>query len=390
MLPSWLERSQRGALLVTAFLIPAGYPVVGLVLLVLTVIVEGVIRGRVPWRSCVVDVYLVGFIAVFLISGWLSEYRPIAVGSAGLAALTIYLAFGPLYQLLGRDTGFLKTLLRAWVAGGILAAAWGLYLHRSTGLPAFTPELPRNALATAILIGLVLDLGLFLTSKHWWRYLTAGGFVLFSLALTVTTSRGAWLAVAVALVTFLSLAGFRYAWQGMLLTVLAAVAVITFTATEHAALLQRASTLAQARTFDRVLLARSAEAIFLDHPVFGTGLNTYSLVHSKYRLPGDTNVAPPYAHNVFLNMAAEGGTLGFVAFTAIVIWATIEGWRWRSAITSQPDIIMSATIFSAFLAILVHQMFDGTVLSVHLGTGLWLLIAILAAFRPDPRPVHMG
>ncbi len=389
MLPSWLERSKRGAVLVTAFLIPAGYPVIGLVLLVLAIIVEGVVRGRIPWRSSPVDVLLAGFTAVFLVSGWFSQYRPMAVGSAGLAALTIYLAFGPLYQLLRRDVGFLKTLLRAWVAGGILAAAWGFYLHRLTGLPAFTPQLPQNSLATAILIGLVLDLGLFLTSNHRWRYVTAGGYVLFFLTLTVTTSRGAWLAAAFALISFFSLVGFRYVWQGILLTVLAVVAVITFTTTTTTER-TRLSLEKENPTFDRILLARTAEAIFLDHPVFGTGLNTYSLVHSKYKLPGDTNVAPPYAHNVFINMAAEGGALGFAAFTAIVIWAGIAGWRWHSASTSQPEIIMSATIFSAFLATLVQQMFDGTVLSVHLGTALWFLIAILAAFRPHPRPVQVS
>jgi len=348
----------------------------------LTVIVEGILRRRIPWRPGALDVFLAGFIAIFMISGWLSPYRPIATGSAGLAALTIYLAFGPLYALLRRDREFLKSLVKAWIAGGIVAAAWGLYHHSLEGYPARTAQLPQNALATALLIVLIFALGLFLMRDHGWRYLTAGGFILLFLTLILTTSRGAWLAAAVALISFFSLVGYRRAWQGMLLTGLAAVAAITFTATERDA--GGGFTLEKgASTFDRVLLARTAEAIFVDHPLFGTGLNTYVLAHVKYKLPGDPNVAPPFAHNVFLNMAAEGGALGFVTFTAIIIWAAIAGLRWRLASTSTPDIIMSATIFSAFLATMVHQLFDGTILSVHLGAALWLLIATLAAFRPE-------
>jgi hypothetical protein len=33
---------------------------------------------------------------------------------------------------------------------------------------------------------------------------------------------------------------------------------------------------------------------------------------------------------------------------------------------------------SAFVGSIVHQMFDGTLLSVHLGMGLWMLLAILS------------
>jgi hypothetical protein len=31
---------------------------------------------------------------------------------------------------------------------------------------------------------------------------------------------------------------------------------------------------------------------------------------------------------------------------------------------------------------LTQQLFDGTIQSVHLGAGLWFLIAILGSFRP--------
>ncbi len=384
MPPPGLARAIRGAVLITAFLISPGYPLIGLFLLVLTVIAEVAFRRLIPWQHGPLDVFLAGFIVVFMISGWLSAYRPIAVGSAGLAALTIYLAFGPLYAQLRQDKAFLTPLVRWWVSGALVAAVWGITMHLRTGNPARTVQLPQNALATAILIGLVLDIGLFLISDNYWRYITAGGFLLALLALTFTTSRAALLAAVISLMTFFPLIGFRYAWRGVLLTLLSGVVVIMFIATESGAGTAGFRVEKEATTFDRILMARSAEAIFLDHPVFGTGMNTFSLAHQQYRLPGDPNAEPPFAHNIFLNMAAEGGVLGFAAFTAIVVSAGVAGWRWRATSRSRPDIVLSAAIFSAFLGTLVQQMFDGTIISVHLGIAFWFLVAILAAFRPEP------
>ncbi len=381
--PSWLEGSYRTALLITAVLFSAGYSVIGLVLLLLSVVAEAIVIRRAPWRPSSADIFLVSFIAVFMVSGWVSQYRPLALGSAGLAAFSIYLSFGPLYQTVRRDQGFLKPFLGAWVVGGILSAAWAYYLHRVTGHPAFTPELAQNALASTTLIALVLGLGVFLTARNVGRYFVAVGCVVLALALTVTISRGAWIGVAVALLTFFALVKFRSAWQGLVLVVLAGVMVAIVTAPERAGLLLRASSIPQVGTHDRVLLARSAEAIFADHPVIGTGLNTFALVYPKYRFPGDTNVAPPYAHNIFLNMAAEGGALGFAAFSAIVLWTVVAAWQWRAASMAPTDRILSATILATFVGLVVHQLFDGTILTVHLGVGLWFLVAIATAFRPD-------
>ncbi len=383
VLPAWLSSSQRAALLLTAFLASAGYAVIGLILLLLTVAAEGILVRSLPWRRSPVDGFTVAFVAAFLLSGWTSLYRPLAVGSAGLGALTIYLAFGPLYQQMYRDGWFLKTYLGVWTAGATLAAAWAFYLHLATGRPAFTPELTQNMLATTVLMGLIVSVGVFIMSRSLWRYAAAAGCVVLALALVETTSRGAWLGVSVALASFLILIGRRHLWQTTALLLFTGLVVLAVTTPERSRLLLRASSIPEVGTHDRVLLARTALAIFADHPVVGTGLNTFSLEHAKYKLPGDINVAPPFAHNVFLNMAAEGGALGFAAFSAIILWTLVAGWRWRATSSGQADRIASVTVLSAFLGLLVHQMFDGTVLSVHLGAGLWFLIAIVGAFQPD-------
>jgi O-antigen ligase len=141
---------------------------------------------------------------------------------------------------------------------------------------------------------------------------------------------------------------------------------------------------------DRVILAQAAIAIFLDHPVFGTGMNTFSLVHPRYISPDlipRTRCGPSgrcaFAHNILLNMAAEGGTIGLIAFLAVVLAGLRSGWKWIKGASSMNDRIISATVFSAFIGLLVHNQFDGTMMTVHIGAGFWLLIAIQVAFRPQ-------
>ncbi len=386
MLPPWLERSQRAALLATAFLFSAGYSTLGLVLVLLTAMVEGIVRRRLPWARSSGDLFLVSFIAVFLISGWVSQHRPIAVGSAGLAALTIYLAVGPLYRQLQGDRGFLKPFLWAWIAGGVLSAVWAITLHRLTGRPAFIPELGQNAVGTTQLIALMLGLGLFLTSRGIWQNLVAVGCAVSALGLALSTSRGAWLGAAAGLLSFLVLGKPRYTRAAALLLVLIGLVGFVFPGQERTAFIERVSTITGlAVRRNRFPIAEAASAIFRDHPVIGTGLNTFGLVYPQYRLPDAPNPSEPFAHNIFLNMAAEGGGLGLATFAAILLWAFVAGWQWRAASASPVEIIMAATILSTFLGVMVHQLFDGTLISVHLGTGLWFFVAILGAFQPQRR-----
>jgi O-antigen ligase len=86
----------------------------------------------------------------------------------------------------------------------------------------------------------------------------------------------------------------------------------------------------------------------------------------------------PFAHNIFMNMAAEGGILGFATFVGVVIAGIYGGWRWYRAAAAGLERMMAAVFLAAFVGSIVHQLFDGTLLSVHLGLGLWILLAILS------------
>ena len=131
-------------------------------------------------------------------------------------------------------------------------------------------------------------------------------------------------------------------------------------------------------------LLRASVRMVADHPVLVTGLNTFATIYPRYRRHGDADPVAPFAHNIFLNMAVEGGVVGALAFAAVIVLAVASGWRWHASSRTPPGMLLSATILAAFVGAMTHQLVDGTFLSVHLGAGLWLLAAALAAHASQP------
>jgi len=378
--PAWLERVRRGGLLLTVLLYSSGYGSWGLFLLLITTVLDALISRRLPWARSRLDVFVAAFLAAFLISGLLSPYRPVALGSVGLAAVTVYVAFGSTAAALRRDPSFLRPLAVAWVAGGVGAAALGIILRRGTALPASTQVLGQNALGTTLLIATILAVGLVIELDGLPRRLAAGCGVLLVVGLIMTYTRGAWLGVLVGGALLLAASGARRVVAGSVAVLLIVVTGFALVESERTALLSRAASIPDlSANQDRLLLIRTALSIFAAHPVSGTGLNTFPLVYPSFRGPDDPNPLPlPFAHNIFVNMAAEGGALGFVTFLAVVLAGITAGWRWHRAARLGAGRAPAVIYLSAFVGAMVHQLFDGTLLSVHLGLGMWVLLAILS------------
>jgi O-antigen ligase len=382
MRPPWLSRAQRTAVLATVFLYPAGYATVGLVLVLATLIAEAAIARRLPWQITALDPLICAFIGVFLVSGYLSEFRAMAVVSTGLAALTIGLAFTS--HRIATSTGIsLRGLAWAWAAGGALAAVWALARHAQSGLPATTAALGQNAVGTTMVGVLFLGLGLALDARGWRRLAAGVVSVLGATALVFSYTRGAWIGAAAALPVLAARGGRRARIGVLALTLVTLLGGAMLAGQERGALVARIRSIASpAANENRIFLLRSGLAIFRDHPVMGTGMNTFPYVYGRYRLPDDVNPpdARPNAHNIVVNMAAEGGVLWLAAFLGLLAQTYRLGLSWSGA---PGDRGLRAAIFAALTGMLVHQLFDGTLLSVHLGFGMWLLMALLTSGKPS-------
>ncbi|MDR7550727.1 MAG: O-antigen ligase family protein [Armatimonadota bacterium] len=382
-LPPWLDRLQRASLLLTAFLYAGGYATVGLLVMLVAVVLEGAVLRRIPWRTTPLDLPIAAFIGLFLLSGALSPYRVMAVSSTGLAALTIYLAFGLTARMVERDPHDVIRLCWAWVIGGGVTALVAMGLHFRTGAPASMPGLGQNAVGTTMVMTVVVALGLTLHARSRQRFLTGGIALLALAALLFTYTRGAWLGMVVSLVLLIGLGGRRAAQAGVLVA-LVVLGIIAGSGERSTLAVRARSIVMPSRHESRIYLLRSAVAIFADHPILGTGMNTFPLVYPRYRLPGDVNPpdARPNAHNIVFNTAAEGGVLGLTAFAALLVETFRLGWRWQARAEGATR-GLGLALLAALAGMLVHQLFDGTLLSVHLGAGMWMLMAVLVS-APDP------
>jgi uncharacterized protein (TIGR03492 family) len=381
-----LSRTQRGVLAFTVLLLSSGYTAVGLVLILAARLWEAIQTRRVPWRQGPLDMLFVGFLAAFFISGLESVYRSVALGTLVLAALTIYLGYGPLYEQLSHDRRFLDTFCWAWVIGGIGAAAWALTMGRVGEKGVSLPALGHSSLATALLMAFFLAMRFFSAADRPRSIVTAAGLCLVLVAILRTGVRGAYVSLVVGLIVFLVSIGTSTMRRAAALLVALALVTVLASRWESPGFGTQLHRLVATDYRVRIALTETAVAIFKNRPLVGTGLGTFQRVYPGFKV--DYNPDPAMhtsAHNVFLNMAAEGGILGLTTFTAIVLMALAFGLRWRRRAGSAQEAAASAAVLAAYVALMTHQLFESTILTVHLGTGFWFLIAIMAAFSaPGP------
>jgi len=120
---------------------------------------------------------------------------------------------------------------------------------------------------------------------------------------------------------------------------------------------------------------KDAWRIASDHPLTGSGLNTYSDVLKTY--PGSTKGW--YAHNCYLQMAAEIGFVGVSLF--ILIFGSFYAYMFRFIARFQDPKwrTLCIGISAALFGFLLHCMFDTALYSVQLGPVAWILMAVAIA-----------
>ncbi len=122
-------------------------------------------------------------------------------------------------------------------------------------------------------------------------------------------------------------------------------------------------------------------------PVFGLGSNTYAKNQPHFKKPGST-LDDQYAHNGYLQIAAETGLTGLAAFLAL-LGATLFGAAARFARARDDEPALTGAAFAAALvAACVHGFFDTNLQSVLLVGNLWMLLGALAAASHAARPAR--
>jgi O-antigen ligase len=151
------------------------------------------------------------------------------------------------------------------------------------------------------------------TERIWWGWVA----LVLGVGLVLSISRGAWVALAVALTVWPLVAG-RGGWRrraglalGVLLTLAAGGAIAM---SQLPSVRQRFTQLVlDAGEKTRPEMWRGAWRLFCDRPILGQGAGSYNVLFERHRTEGFRD-EPLWAHNEYLNTLSDYGLAGFGLF----------------------------------------------------------------------------
>jgi O-antigen ligase len=225
------------------------------------------------------------------------------------------------------------------------------------------------------------------------------------IALVLSWSRGAWLGVAAAAATMFIMA-IRKPLASLGIVTVIVLLVVTFNLTDllPTSITDRLTSFtAELTTLDvrgvnvndanysvieRLAHWQAAQNMMLDRPYLGVGFGNYDAAYEQYRAMNWPN-ALGHAHNYYLNIFAETGILGFVAF--LTLWGVIlvrtihltkdrrqrpveTGLR-RSSFVLDRSVApyLALGLLGAWVHLGVHQVFDSLyVANIFLLIGVYL------------------
>lgn len=224
-------------------------------------------------------------------------------------------------------------------------------------------------------LGLLTALGSFFSARR--KSFYWAGFFITAACLLGSYSRGAWVAVILTwgLAVFLKRSRLLAA---MLLVVVVAgtlfmplpvkIRLASFFEKNRGSLVER-----------QVLWGESIRMV-QERPWTGLGVNTYARNEQRYKLQ-DSKTDFQYAHNGYLQMAAEIGLPGLGSFLALLV---VFFWgAWPVLIRSQNDFLRSGGtgIVLGVLAFLIHSATDTNLHSLLLINWFWIVLGMTWAVR---------
>ena len=215
------------------------------------------------------------------------------------------------------------------------------------------------------------------TRHTWHRIGYIALFAALGLCLILTYSRGAWLSVA-ALVFFFGLVWDKRLWLLFLLI----PPILLF---YHGGVTDRLLSIFYHSEADTSVSMRldmwySAMEMIIEHPLLGVGWGAFKFVYPVYNeLIQEAGITIFHAHNMFLNIWAETGVLGFVCFFCFFYGNAYYGWK----LLNMPQVhTFDRSAAMMMIAAVVSQTICGfsdyDLFSTQISLTFWLICGIFA------------
>lgn len=232
-----------------------------------------------------------------------------------------------------------------------------------------------------------------LAEQRWQRRLAGGSSALIGTALLASQSRGGLLAglLATAVVLGTVRPGVRTALRLLALTSPFAAAAYAFNLLPSTVVDRALSgvglggvsfghvTTANFSAVERAAHWLAGVRMFADRPILGVGIGNYSAAYPRYH-PRGWYASLEHAHNYYINIAAEAGIVGLLAYILLIGTALWYSYAAIRQVDSRLSYAALLATLGALTATSFHNLFD--VLYVH---GMAAMVGLLVALVPISR-----
>jgi O-antigen ligase len=392
-----VKRFQEGSLCVLLFLLPFSKAAIeiGFGLLLLGWVLERVdsrTRGDTVWRRASfrpLALALAGFLGVCALSILGSRHLPESL-SGLINKWAEYLLFFVIAADLGARPGVVRRVAWVFAASSVFVVVealsqelfgtgifrgyrWIVY-QRMTG-----PYENPIDLATYLMVAIPLLLGLAAVQPR--RPARAVLWTLIAILLACfgrTLAFGAWLSF---LAAFALLVWRRTPLRRQAaLTVLAALLAAGFFVARRGE--WRIVSLSDVGTQDRIYMWQTALRMIHDRPMLGHGINTFMANYLDYWVGGER--MPRYAHNCYLQMAAETGLVGLAAFLWLLWRVFARMWRALRAAGGSRERALLAGLAAGLLAFVIQSAYDTNFYAMRQVALFFVLAGLAVGLSASP------
>jgi len=379
-----------------------------------------VIPGRKEWSWSRIELFLLGYLLLTLVSGLLATNHWLALRAAGITWSGLLLFWCA--RELGRAglTRFLVAGLAAGAVAGVLTAlgqAYGildsdlLSLSRAPGGTFGN----RNFVAHLAAIALPSLIAAALAARRRAGYWLAAAGTLVSIALLVLTrSRAAWLATAAASTVFFGLGllpgglwrddAVRRRLRGTVLAVVSGAALALAlpntldwrSDSPYLDTLKGIANYQEGSGRGRLVQWKNSLGMTLHDPVLGVGPGNWPVRYPAFAAPNDPSLdatgmaANPWPSSDWVAVLSERGLPGFILLTGaglLLLWAGAGAWLTSSRASADlGPLVLAATV----TATAVVGAFDAVLLLPIPALFAWSLFGALLPADPFPLRVPAG
>lgn len=323
------------------------------------------------WRGF--SEFLGGLCLFLTVGGWVQSREEVAhVLRLLLASSVLVAAFGFYQAVIANYSDFYE-----WLYPNLMENL-GAWTGRVTSVLNYS-----NSLAGFLNLILPIALGLLLVrSASRDRWLAALALACGAVALVLTASRGGFASFLVELLlasVYLTRRASSRKWLLVAAIVVAALGLLMFFGFIRSPWVQEDESASM-----RLLFWGFASTLFLSSPIVGVG---YGNFRALYDIPGIASGIFD-VHNLYLQLLAETGLIGFTAFFAMIIHVIRKCFRSLKERSNDLKTIVNFAALAAVLSVLLHGFVDFLfIVSPQFTLLFWLILAfvVIADRWPEQR-----